>query len=135
MADLKLEDDSYCFVCGTHNSSGLKLSFNYSGQKAYAEFSVTKAHQGYKDIVHGGIIATIIDEALIKAALANGLNAMTAEVTVRFKNPLYINEPASIEAEITKHKDKLIEARAYITGPDSRKVAEGHGKLFVSQLG
>ena len=82
MADLKLEDDNYCFVCGKHNSSGLMLNFNYSDKKAFAEFSITKVHQGYKDIVHGGILATIIDEALIKAALANGLNAMTAEVTV-----------------------------------------------------
>ncbi|GAB4419619.1 MAG: PaaI family thioesterase [Thermodesulfovibrionales bacterium] len=134
MTDLKLEDDHYCFVCGRQNPIGLNLNFSYNNKKAFAEFILKKSYQGYKDIVHGGIIAAVLDEAMIKAALAQGINAITAEITVRFKNPLLVGEKATVEAEIVKYGKRLIEATAYIIGPGSETIAEGNGKLLTVSL-
>lgn len=128
---MKLEDDNYCFVCGKQNSSGLSLNFTFNNKKALAEFSIRKDHQGYKDMAHGGIISAILDEAMIKAALANGINAITAELNIRFKKPLLICETAVVKAEITKSGRRLIEAAAHIKGVDSREIAEGRGKLII----
>lgn len=128
---MKLEDDHYCFVCGKQNTGGLNLNFSFLEGKAFAEFILRKKFQGYKDIIHGGIIAAILDEAMIKAALAQGIRAVTAEIAVRFTNPLFAGEKGTVEAEITKSGRKLIEADASIRVAGSRTVAEGKGKLIV----
>ena len=66
---MNLEDDHYCFVCGEENPSGLHLKFSANKGKIQTEFIPRKIHQGYKNIVHGGIISTLLDEAMVKAAL------------------------------------------------------------------
>lgn len=126
-----LEDDSYCFVCGKRNPHGLGLIFSSADNKITAEFTLRKELQGYKDIAHGGILAAIIDEAMIKAALAQGIKAITTEMTIRFRSPLYMGEKATVEAEITRTNRKLMEAKASIKCTGSRNIAEGRGKLFI----
>ncbi|MEW6213623.1 MAG: PaaI family thioesterase [Nitrospirota bacterium] len=126
----KLEDDNYCFVCGEKNPNGLRLNFSLHDRKALAEFVPQKIHQGYKDIVHGGIISTLIDEAMVKAALMQGILAITAEITVRFKNPLMVGERAIIEASIIKMNKRIIETSARIKKTDNTLIAEGYAKLL-----
>ena len=125
-----LEDDNYCFVCGEKNPQGLHLKFSLHEGKVLTEFIPQKIHQGYKDIVHGGIITTLIDEAMVKAALMQGMPAITAEITVRFKNPLMAGEKAIVEAVITKMNKRIIEASAIIKKSDNTLIAEGYAKLL-----
>jgi uncharacterized protein (TIGR00369 family) len=126
----KLEDDYHCFVCGEKNPYGLHLKFSIHEGKVSSEFVPQKIHQGYKNIVHGGIISTILDEAMVKAALMQGIPAITAEITVRFKNPLTVGETAIIEAIITNMNKKIIETSARIKKTDETLIAEGHAKLL-----
>lgn len=131
---MKLEDDNYCFACGRDNRCGLKLSFNYSNGKLVSEFTPSKIYQGYKDIIHGGIITTVLDEAMIQAAIAEGLMPVTAEINVRFKMPLMSNEKTIAEAEITKKGSRLIEARSrLVKASDSKIIAEASAKLILSK--
>ena len=125
-----LEDDHYCFVCGEENPSGLHLKFTLCDGKVTTEFVPQKIYQGYKDIVHGGIIAAILDEAMVKAARMQGMQAVTAEITIRFRNPLMAGEKAVIEAHILRTNKKIIETAAIIKKPDNTAVAEGHAKLL-----
>lgn len=128
---MELQDDDYCFVCGKSNQCGLKLSFNYSNGKLTSEFTPSKIYQGYKDITHGGIITTILDEAMIQAAIAEGIMPVTAEINVRFKRPLMANEKAIAEAEITKKNSRLIEARSrLVKASDGTIIAEASAKLI-----
>lgn len=124
-----LENDHFCFVCGGKNPSGLHLDFTSCDGKVRAEFSLKKIFQGYKDIVHGGIISTIIDEAMVKSALTRGMSAVTAEITVRFKNPLMAGERAVVEARVVKASRKIIETVAVVKKADNTPVAEGFAKL------
>lgn len=128
---MRLENDNYCFVCGKLNPAGLRITFSPINNRIYAEFTLEKAYQGYKDIIHGGIITSILDEAMIHAALAQGCTAITAEMYVRLRNPLLVGEAAFVEAEIKKSGRRLIEAEACIKRTDSRIVAEGQGKFIV----
>ncbi len=125
-----LEDDNYCFVCGQENPSGLNLKFSLRDGKACTEFIPEKVHQGYKDLIHGGIISTLIDEAMVQAALMNGIPSITAEITIRFKQPLMVGEKAIVEAEIENMKKKVIEASARVKKADNTLIAEGHAKLL-----
>jgi len=126
----RLEDDQYCFVCGGKNPSGLQLTFSLKEGKVFAEFIPQKIHQGYKDIVHGGIISTLLDEAMVKVALLQGIPAMTAEFAVRFKNPLMVGEKAIIEAALVKINKRIIETSGKMKKEDGTLIAEGHGKLL-----
>ncbi len=125
----KLEDDNYCFVCGEKNPYGFHLTFSLQDGKAVTEFIPMKVHQGYKDIVHGGIISTLLDETMVKVALLQGIPAITAEITLRFRNPLMVGEKAIIEASIVKMSKKVIEVSANMKKTDSTLIAEGHAKL------
>lgn len=133
MEQFKLEDDSYCFACGKKNECGLKLSFRYSDGKLTSEFTPLKIHQGYKDITHGGIITTVLDEAMIQAAIAEGIMPVTAEITIRLKKPLIVGEPTIVEAEIKKKGLRLIEAQSrLLKKTDQSVIAEASAKLILS---
>lgn len=128
---MKLEDDNYCVACGRENPCGLKLSFTYSGGKLTSEFTPSKMHQGYRDITHGGIITTVLDEAMIQAAIAEGIKPVTAEINIRFKKPLMADEETVVEAEIKKRGAKLIEAYScLLKKEDGSMIAEAHAKLI-----
>jgi uncharacterized protein (TIGR00369 family) len=126
-----LEDDHYCFVCGEKNPSGLHLTFSLQDGKVQTEFIPQKIHQGYKDIIHGGLISTLLDEAMVKAALMHGMPAVTAEITVRFKNPLMVGECATVEAVIERINKKIIETSAIVKKTDGTVIALGHAKLLM----
>jgi acyl-coenzyme A thioesterase PaaI-like protein len=125
-----LQDDNYCFVCGEANPFGLHLKFSLNAGKASAEFIPQKSHQGYKDIVHGGIISTILDEAMVKAALMQGLPAITGEIIVRFRNFLFAGEKTVVEAFIEKMNRKIIDASSVLKKIDNTIIAEGRAKLL-----
>ncbi len=130
MKSIQLSDDGYCFACGKINSSGLRLDFRTEDGKAVAEFVPSKIHQGFKDIVHGGIITTVLDEAMVKAALSQGIEALTAEIVVRFRSTLSVGDSSIVEAEVVKMGSRLIETAAWIRKSDNTVVAEARAKLL-----
>jgi acyl-coenzyme A thioesterase PaaI-like protein len=131
---MTLQDDSFCFVCGKKNPQGLKLSFQYSNGRIVSEFTPSKIHQGYKDIIHGGIITSVLDEAMIQAAISEGMIPLTAEITVRFKKPLLANVETIVEAEITKKGSRLTEAASRLLKKDTGDIiAEASAKMVLSR--
>lgn len=127
----ELIDDNYCFACGKKNHCGLKLSFSYSNGKLTFEFIPDKIYQGYKDIIHGGIITTVLDEAMIQAAIAEEIIPVTAEINVRFKKPLMAYEKTVVEAEIIRKGSRLIEAQSRLLKiPDLTVIAKAQAKLI-----
>ena len=125
-----LEDDHYCFVCGELNPSGLHLVFSLHDGTVTTEFFPEKIHQGYKDIVHGGIISALLDEAMVKVALMQKMPAITAELNVRFKNPLVVGDKAIVEATITKVNKRIIEVTGIMKKTGNTLIAEGYAKLL-----
>ena len=75
---------SNCFVCGDQNETGLKVDFYYEGGVAKGEYVPEDRFQGYKDILHGGIISSLLDEVMIKSVIAKDLMVVTAQIEVRF---------------------------------------------------
>lgn len=127
---VSLKDDGYCFACGALNPQGLHLSFKKEEQKVYAQFTALKIHQGYADIIHGGIISTVLDEAMVKACILNGINAVTAEITVRFKKPLFTGKTCTVEAWILSRNARLIEAESILKDKEGNIIAHGKAKLI-----
>jgi uncharacterized protein (TIGR00369 family) len=119
---------SRCFVCGDENESGLKVKFLEENGKVKAEYVASDKFQGYKDILHGGIISALLDEVMVKAVLAKGVLAVTCEMSVEFKQPVKTGEKLFLEGEIVKDKEKIFWTKGKITKTDNTLVALGSGK-------
>jgi len=126
---MKFEDDGYCFVCGPKNPIGLKLDFHFNGKTIKTEFVPKKEHQGYLNIVHGGIISTLLDEAMVKLAIAMDLPAVTASMEIRLRKAVNVGEKITVEAEILKSTKKILEAYAKAVTEENVVVADAKGKL------
>src|SRR4030067_3003604 len=109
---MKLADDGYCFACGPKNPIGLKLKFSFNGKTIKTKFIPKKEHQGYLNIVHGGIISTLLDEAMVKLALAMDIQAVTAQMEIRLRKPLNVGEKIIVEAKVLYNTKKLLETYA-----------------------
>src|SRR5690242_10451743 len=83
----QLRDNERCYVCGKKNPVGLKIDFkiNAETRSILGSFTPSRDHQGYEGIVHGGILSSLLDEAMAKLAYSLGNPAVTAELTVKFK--------------------------------------------------
>ena len=107
---MKLEDDFYCFACGSSNDSGLKLKFKLDKENRtiLTEFTPQKIHQGFKNIVHGGIIGLVLDECMANLAWKLDMPVVTAEYTVRLVKSAYVGDKLTFSAKIKSEKSKML---------------------------
>jgi uncharacterized protein (TIGR00369 family) len=127
----QLRDNQRCYVCGKKNANGLAVDFeiNKEARSIRAHFTPSDIHQGYEGIVHGGILSSLLDEAMAKLAFSLGIPALTAEITITFKSPAAPGEELAVTGRLTHETHRLIQAEAKIErGPVV--VAEATGKLL-----
>jgi uncharacterized protein (TIGR00369 family) len=135
MSQPELQDDHFCFACGDRNPDGLRLHIEYPAPgRSRMEFVPPKKFQGWQDVLHGGIIATILDEAFAHAlggaARAAGQAAVTAEMTLRFKKPVRIGERVIIEGRVVGEKGRIVECESVMRDESGRELASATGKLI-----
>lgn len=124
-------NEGLCFGCGHNNPIGLKLKFTKDGDTCWAEFTPDKAHQGWPGVVHGGILASLLDEAMSYAAYFEGVTCLTASMQIRLRQPVKIAEPLIITGSVNKNSRKLFESKARICLKDGTVIAESTAKQFV----
>ena len=120
-----------CFGCGQDNPIGLKLSFRCNEDRAEAEFTPDELHQGWPGIVHGGIICTLLDEAMSHTLDQQRINCLTAKTEIRFRRPAFVGEPLVVTGTMTMKRKRLIEATSAITLKDGTVVAEGKSLMYI----
>lgn len=127
----ELKDNQRCYVCGTDNPSGLKVRFaiDHTARTITGRFTPRLEHEGWEGLVHGGILAALLDEAMVKLAAHLGEPAVSAELTVRFKSPVASGEELVVTGRIVKEARRLIEAEATVE-KGLIVVAEAKGKLL-----
>lgn len=116
MADLTLDDDRMCFCCGVENPIGLKLTFEDTpGGRTRTVWRPRKEHQGFKDIVHGGLVATVLDEVMIRMLYLRGIAAVTGTMETKLLQPLRAGLDYRFEAWMVKDRKRavLTEAEAF----------------------
>ena len=94
-----LQSHAHCVVCsdGSMNPHSLQINFNQiSENEVSAEYQVNKKHQGYTDLLHGGIASTLLDAAMTHCLLSKGIEALTAELNVRFHTPVLVGDTVQI---------------------------------------
>jgi uncharacterized protein (TIGR00369 family) len=119
-----------CFACGPANPIGLKLEFREEGDTYRCDFVPRPEFQGYDEIVHGGIVATILDEAMARWLWQRELKFATAELTVRYVRPLKVGAPATATARMEKESSRMIEMSAQIEDGDGNVVAKATARFL-----
>jgi acyl-coenzyme A thioesterase PaaI-like protein len=126
-----LRDNRRCFVCGRENPAGLQADFTVDAESRSirGRFTPLPVHEGWEGIVHGGIIAALMDEAMIKLSAYLGAPAVSAEITVKFKAPAAPGEALVITARITSENRRLVTAEAKVER-GAVVIGEAWGKLL-----
>ena len=127
----ELKDNQRCYVCGKDNPAGLQVRFaiDHATRTIAGRFTPRREHEGWEGLVHGGIIATLLDEAMVKLAAHLGEPAVSAEIAVKFKAPVSSGEELVVTGRIVKEAHRLIEAEATVE-KGLIVVAEASGKLL-----
>lgn len=94
-----------CFVCGEFNPVGLRLRFETDGRMVMTKFTPRPEHVGFKRTLHGGLIATLLDEAMVWAcAVRTRRFAYSAELKVRYLRPVEPGQEVTIIGELTENR-------------------------------
>jgi acyl-coenzyme A thioesterase PaaI-like protein len=120
-----------CLVCGKDNPHGLQLNFTVDQTTGIVctHFSPMAHHIGFTGIAHGGILATVFDEAMVWAASWHGKRfCVCGELTVRFRREAPIGVPLKIAAMITSPRLRLIQTKAVAHDPEGNLIAEASAK-------
>lgn len=106
-----------CFVCGLENPSGLKLRFRKEGSSSVStQFTPPKDWTGWKNIMHGGFHALLLDEitAWVPFGLWNERSFVTKEINIRYIKPVYVGMPLFIISALVEDKGREMIIRGRI---------------------
>jgi uncharacterized protein (TIGR00369 family) len=127
---MEVVDDKYCFICGSCNPDGLQLNFQVENNKSFCKLQIAEKFQGWQNIVHGGILASLLDEAAIYACREISMNLVTAEITVKYHKPVPTGKELEVIGEVTEQRSKLLIASSKIV-LDGQIMASAVAKIFV----
>lgn len=121
-----------CFVCGEANPLGLRMRFETDGRLVHATFVPRPEHVGFREVVHGGLIATMLDEIMVWAcAVPTRRFAFCAEMNVRFLNPMTPGATVHLTGElVANRKGRIFEAKGMAQNASGLKLAESTGKYL-----
>lgn len=121
-----------CFVCGESNSIGLRIRFETDGKIVHARFVPRPEHIGFRNTIHGGISATLLDEIMVWAcAIQTKRFAYCAELNIRFLNPARPGEEIIATGElVANRRNKLFEAKGELRNAAGLVLASGSGKYL-----
>jgi uncharacterized protein (TIGR00369 family) len=128
----ELPHTHHCFVCGESNAVGLKLRFTTDGRVVHTRFRLRPTHIGFRNVVHGGILATVLDEIMVWAcAVPTGRFAFCAELNARFLNPVRPDVEILATGEmLANRKNRIFEAKGALADGSGRIFAEATGKFL-----
>ena len=124
-----------CFVCGEANPIGLRLKFETDGRLVRTRFCPRPEHIGFRQTIHGGILATLLDETMVWAcAVPTRRFAYCAEFTIRYLKPARPLEEITATAELTENRrDKIFTARGELRDVHGTVLATATGKYLPIQ--
>lgn len=123
--------EHHCFGCGDANPIGLRLRFRERpGGGVWALFTPKRAHEGYLGMTHGGIVATLLDEAMSWAVTTAGDFGVTARMAMTFRQPARVYEELRVVGWIVQRRGRVTDARGEVfRAGDDTLVAEAEARF------
>ena len=124
---------NYCFACGQNNREGMGLKFTYDEERDcfVCRFRLGKRYTGPPGHSHGGIIATILDEAMGKVNKLRHVIALTSRISVDYLKPVPLNQPLRVESREGRVRGRRHFNMAEILNQKGEVLARSKG-LFIA---
>ena len=124
---------NYCFACGKDNPDGMHLKFtiNRERKRFVSSFRLSKRFNGPPGYCHGGIIATILDDAMSKLNKLRDVIAATAELKIEYLKPVPLRTPLRVESRELKKRGRHLIHRAEILNQEGTVLARGRGVFVI----
>lgn len=128
-----IDEDHDCFGCSATNPAGLALVYEQIGPAAVRTTWTPQAHHvGAPGVVHGGILATAIDETLgwtCHAVLGDSTRVVTAELSLQYRRPVVVGRPVEVRGEVERHDPPNLHLRAVVVGPDGEEAVRATARF------
>ncbi len=120
-----------CFGCGQANTGGLRLEFLLAADgTVVCTATIPGSFEGPPGYLHGGIIATLLDETMSKAVRAQGLTAMTRHMQIDYRRPVPSGAPIRLEGRVVRSEGRKHWTKAKLLDAQRAELAQGEG-LFI----
>ncbi len=126
--------ENRCFGCGGANDDGIKLTFVQDDEKRriIGRFVLGERYQGGGGMAHGGIIATLLDEAMGKVCRFRGVRAVTAELRVQYLKPVNVRDEIIVEGwEESEQKGRNLFHVGELRNPAGEILARGQARFVI----
>ena len=126
-------DANQCFVCGPANPIGLGVTFSLRDNVCHGEFTPQAQHMGYKNVTHGGIVFSLLDDVMANWVWLQGQQCFTAKAEIRYRSELLIGTHVRLEGRCTKRKGRLALMQGeVIRAADDYVVAQATASFMIS---
>jgi uncharacterized protein (TIGR00369 family) len=130
----KQPNSRHCFVCGLENIYGLRLKFYQTGPgEVTTHCSVPEQYQGYPGVVHGGVVAAMLDEVAGRAVMGADPEQtrfmVTARLTIKYRKNVPVAQPLTIVGVVEREKKRMAAATASIYDAEQQILAEASALL------
>jgi acyl-coenzyme A thioesterase PaaI-like protein len=126
--------DNYCFVCGKDNPQGFQIKVRYAEAElaAETELSIPREYQGWAEVIHGGILSTLLDELMAHAVWHFAGPGLTISLEVRFHAPLKPNEAIRVRGVMhTPNGSRRLAEGEIIRISDGQRIASGKSRFLL----
>lgn len=124
-------DADHCFVCGPNNPIGLKIRFELRDGLCHGEFTSGVNHVGFDGVTHGGIVFSVLDDAMANWFFLQGARGYTAKAEVRYRAPMPVGQRAKVECRLVKRKGRLVQLSADLVADDGTTFAESEASFML----
>ncbi len=128
-------DYQLCFACGLRNPYGLHLVFRQDEGSVISDFQPHEEHQGFPGVIHGGIVAAVLDEALNRTSLLTEHPAwsMTGRLEVRYRRNVPYGPLLRVRAYPGTIRNRMLQAKGTLTLADDESImlAEAQGTFMM----
>ena len=130
---LKPNPANVCFGCGGANARGMQLTYEQDNvaQRIRGNFQLGAEYQGGTGFVHGGIIATVLDEVMGKVCRFRGVRAVTAELSIEYLKPVPVDTDLVVEGYELEMKGRNLFLAGEIRDVSGRVLARGKGRFVI----
>ena len=126
--------ENLCFGCGGANDDGMKLTFVQDNErhKIIGRFVLGERYQGGGGMAHGGIIATLLDEAMGKVCRFREVRAVTAQLNVQYLKPVSVHDEIIVEGwEESEQKGRNLFHVGEIRNAAGEVLARGQARFVI----
>jgi uncharacterized protein (TIGR00369 family) len=122
-----------CFGCGGDNDRSMLLAFEQDNvnRRIVGKFTLGPRYQGGGGMLHGGIIAVLLDEAMGKSCRFRNARAVTAEMNIDFIKPIRVDQEITVEAFETAHRGRNLFQWAEIRDAEGVLLARGRARFVI----